>query len=436
MPASRKKQVFPPIDVDLQNTIEFLKKAQLELRERHQQMRALHEKTRVAWRRYRNLFEAAPIGYVITDARGRIMECNRMAAEMLGDPGLMQGQPFWNFVALPERFEFRERFDGCRHGRQPRFETRLLRSLKDSFPVQLALARSRDADSEMTDIRITLVDLSELKAVQAALERAKAHVEEQVEKRTRELQRSNEALAAEVARRTHVERQLLEITERERRRFGQDLHDETCQALTGLALEFAAFAGRLEKEGVQTPPNFRHLAHSLSALVENSRAIARGLHPVCLSGGLLAALEELTKDASRKVPCTFKGSLPGLKLPPEVELSLYRIAQEALNNTAKHANASTAAVRLWRNARSLHLTIEDDGEGLPEDTKRRRKGMGLDILNYRARSIGAEVMVANRPKGGVKVSCDLAFSTLPPHAVMEEGEKSRPGSGKANRRSK
>jgi PAS domain S-box-containing protein len=417
-PGSKKKSADNSLVTDLRRTIEFFQRAQKELRDRQLEMREMHQKMHNALVRYRNLFESAPVGYVIVNAASRILECNRVAAAMLGRPSVLQGQHFLNFVPTPHRRRFQEYLAACWVGKMSgSFEIDLFRGFPDTFPAQIALAKADSVGTALRDIRITIVDLTELKMAQAALEKAKSHVERQVEKRTRELRRSNERLAEEVALRTRVERQLLEITERERRRFGQDLHDETCQSLTGLALEFSALSGRMKKDGVKMAPRFQHLAESLNTLVENSRAIARGLHPVCLGGGLLAALEELTNDVSRKVPCIFDGSLPGVTLPSEVELALYRIVQEALNNAVKHAHATRARVRLRRNLRSLSLVIEDDGVGLPEKAMEGTKGMGLNILQYRARSIGAELRVENLPRKGVKVACELPFSVLPGGAV-------------------
>jgi hypothetical protein len=283
------------------------------------------------------------------------------------------------------------------------------------FPAQLRLLRSKLPDEEgALELKIVIVDLTELKETQHALEMAKQTLELRVEARTQELSRLNTDLAAEVDRRMQLEGQLLEISERERRRFGQDLHDETCQALSGFAMELKTLSKRVENGDPGVVPPLHQLALSLNDLVDKTRRIARGLHPVALAGGLSEALNELAANTSPKLHSVFRGDGRALPLTPEVELALYRIAQEAMTNVLKHANATQAVIRLDRHRTRVVLSVEDNGDGLPPEmpVAQNGGGMGLDILGYRARSIGAQLAVENLPRGGVRVACHLPMSAM------------------------
>lgn len=242
-----------------------------------------------------------------------------------------------------------------------------------------------------------------------ALRRAQEELERRVAERTAELRQANADLSAEIEQRARLESQLLAVSEHEKRRFGQALHDETCQSLAGLAMHAAVLARRLKKDGEETAPELKMLAAKLNELVEGTRRIAHGLHPVGLGGGLAPALEELVEMAGAKVRCTLQAAEGGA-LPAVVELALYRIAQEALDNALEHSKATRVCVRL-RRGRQVVLTIEDNGVGLTPrqlQAPAGRAGMGLDIMGYRAHTIGAQLAVENLPAGGLRVSCLLA----------------------------
>jgi PAS domain S-box-containing protein len=395
----------------VEKAIDYLRKAQGQLRERHGKMVLAQEELKKACHRYRDLFDAAPVGYVTANLAGRIIESNRIAEAMLGHEQVLRGHAFEHFIALDDRPTFSKHFRRCRRGLSMRpFEVTLRRQSGETFPAQIRLLRSKAFADAGDELRIIIFDLAELKAVQTELETSKRLLEQRVEKRTRELTRSNAELENEIARRQRLEGELLEISERERRRFGQDLHDETCQALTGHAMELATLSQRLKN--TESAPDLQRLAVKLNQLVENTRQIAHGLHPVCLSGGLRAALEDLATQYSPKVSCDVHVANLAITLSSEMELSLYRIAQEALTNTVKHARASHAVVRLHRNGTRIVLTIEDNGIGLPKPMPAKPGGMGLDILGYRARSIGAHLTIESLTKGGVRVTCHLPISAI------------------------
>lgn len=219
--------------------------------------------------------------------------------------------------------------------------------------------------------------------------------------------------AYDAAHRARLEREVLDISEREQRRIGQDLHDGLCQHLTGISL-----LGRKLQQGLalRSDPGAGE-AGRLTELVqdgiEQTRRVTRGLHPVRDEPtGLMLALRELCANVTALggPACRFECPDPVPVPDRTVATHLYRIAQEAVQNALRHAGAGAIAVRLVSDADLIALSVADDGVGLP--AHRPRRGMGLEIMDYRARSIGARLEVGRGEGGGTTVSCRMPRDAL------------------------
>lgn len=214
-------------------------------------------------------------------------------------------------------------------------------------------------------------------------------------------------LKDEMELRRGLETQLLSAVEDERRRIGQDLHDDLCQRLGAAAL----LAGSLEKEINFSNPQQREKAAKIPKLIveaiESCRDIARGLHPVTLqSEGLPAALQEL----AARVPAGVEFLWPHTKridFEPAVALHIYRIAEEAVGNAVRHAKAKSITIELAIADKRAILAISDDGRGFNKRLKTR--GMGMRNMQYRANTIGARLTIEAREGGGSCVRCTLPF---------------------------
>jgi PAS domain S-box-containing protein len=398
--------------------------AQEQLRKEHAELRSAQVQLNISRRRYADLFEFAPVGYVTLDREGFIREINSVAASLLSaSVSAIRGSSFAAYVTPEEIAGFREYLRSCWTAvDRVDMEIALRRRNGSFFPAQLTTTPAHEDGHGHVELRMTIVDLTELKRTQHAIERAKEDLERRVAERTAELSRANQELSEEVARRSRLEVELLGISEREKRRFGQDLHDETCQSLAGLSL----LGGVIAKELRDSPPSIREkverLSDELRALVEQTRSIARGLHPVTLTGGLALALRELADHVQKRVPCTLQ-IVEEISLSQEQELELYRIAQEASHNAVRHANASRIQITLRRMNSQLQLLIEDDGIGLPTVRESAPStGMGLDIMGYRAHAIGAVLVVERKAEGGVAVICSLPLKVKQKRGRRESGD--------------
>lgn len=205
-----------------------------------------------------------------------------------------------------------------------------------------------------------------------------------------------------------LERDILRISEMERQRIGQDLHDGLCQHLAGIECMSQALEEKLARKSKADAARAGEIARLVRQAISQTRSVARGLSPVVVdAAGLMSALQELaTATESRfQTACAFCCETPVQLDDNAMAVHLYRIAQEAVGNAIKHAQAKRIEVRLATDAGKIVLEVRDDGLGIPADP--RRTGMGLRTMNYRAGMIGATLAVRKLPAGGTSVVCSL-----------------------------
>jgi signal transduction histidine kinase len=202
-----------------------------------------------------------------------------------------------------------------------------------------------------------------------------------------------------------LEKQILRITEQERTRISQDLHDSVCQELTATALLLKSRARAIEGQSRVAADSLVEAADTVNANAEMARELARGLHPIeVAASGLPSALRELCSRISGDVSCRCDCSR-SLRIDQNVAVNLYRIAQEALTNSIKHAKASQLRISLKRTNNEIVLTVKDDGQG----KRRRRRGLGTLMMEYRANAIGGTLRVESTERRGTSVTCRVPY---------------------------
>lgn len=220
-------------------------------------------------------------------------------------------------------------------------------------------------------------------------------LEDAVTRRTADLQR-------EIAERSRVESMLLDVSEREQRRVGHDLHDTLCQHLTATAIAAQVLSGRLQAaDRREYQASVEKLVGMLEAGIDQSRSLARGLAPVELDAeGLMTALADLARTTSDEygVSCIFQLPQQVLLNESRVTIHLFRIAQEAVRNAVRHGQAKTILIRLTQETTGVRMLVSDNGRGF--DTSRPPgDGMGLSIMRYRAGMIPARIDISSSSKG-------------------------------------
>jgi signal transduction histidine kinase len=214
----------------------------------------------------------------------------------------------------------------------------------------------------------------------------------------------------ELLRKTQtLEAEIVGICEREQQRIGHDLHDDLCQYLASARFLAAGLEEKIEKSVPELTPRVAELAAMIEVSVLNARQLARGLSPVdCDEGGIESALETLAKTTARRtgIFCSFIGQPSEVLIDNETAVEVFRIAQEAVNNAAKHARAKSIVIAIESSGDDITLRVSDNGVGL-NLTGKQAGGMGMNIMRYRARRIGASLEFLENAPSGVIVGCCL-----------------------------
>jgi DNA-binding NarL/FixJ family response regulator/two-component sensor histidine kinase len=217
-----------------------------------------------------------------------------------------------------------------------------------------------------------------------------------------------EAIVRDVERQRSLEREVLKIADYERDRLGRELHDRLCPSLAGIAALSSALSRTLAASAQWGPAAAAdEIVRLLNETIGETRDLAHGLSSDGRYGSSLAEeLERLARDVRRRygVPCSFKWDCRCSPLHHDAETHLLRVAQEAISNAVAHGRADQIDIRVERFDQSGLLSIRDNGVGLSEDN-RKRDGMGLHTMDYRARAIGGSLKIARSPGGGTMVAC-------------------------------
>lgn len=356
-----------------------------------EQERKIHELERMvqlveeARCHYVDQYDFAVFGCITLDEKGCILELNITAADLLGcgRAGLM-GLPLFSFIAKSHLTAFFNHLRQCRHS-QEKIVTEVVigKRGKPQTIVELCSVPVLDAQSERTVYRTALLDITERRLAD------------------QKLRQSEEDLK-------RLQREVLEISEREQARIGRDLHDGACQDLSCIALLAEVAARELAREKSGTVDKVRDISELARQTLNDVRSLATGLVPVKIEQyGLEGALQELaiTTSALNNIRCSFIMRKPVTISDQNAAANLYRIAQEAVSNAVRHGRAANILIELAEPDGTVSLIIQDDGTGLPRRSK--KSGLGLHTMQYRAKILGGSFKVGPTAMRGTVVTCSF-----------------------------
>ena len=224
-------------------------------------------------------------------------------------------------------------------------------------------------------------------------------LDRRVDQRTAQLQH-------EMAERQRLDREIVQVADRERRRLGQDLHDRLGQHLIGTGLTAQALKQKLAKKCLPQTADAEHLVRCLEEAIDLTRKLARGFYsPELDADGLSDALRRLADDVSERsqINCAFHADHSVRIEDSGIANQFYRIAQEAVTNSIKHASAKNIDISLTAQGCDVCLTIVDDGVGFSETAQ--SNGIGLRLMRHGAALSGASFDIGRNGKAGTVVRC-------------------------------
>ncbi len=342
--------------------------AAMEKLQEHRRRKRAEEQLRESEERYRHLVELSPVG-IFVHRNSEILFANRAAANVVGlEPEELVGRDFFDFL-------------------EPAYQALImgrLRRLGDASQQPLVETSCRRSDGTMVRVEATAVHIP-YRGEQAVL-----------------------SIIRDISEKKRLEREILEISGREQRRIGQDLHDTLGQNLAGAAFLGKALQQKLTRLDASLADDASKVVSLITQSVSQARALSRGLCPVdIVANGLELAFNELASNTREffGVPCTFETRGDCLIVDETTATHLYHIGLEAVNNAARHSGASRISISLVCETGGHIVIVQDNGVGFGGQP--RGKGMGLRIMEYRAKVIGASLDVVSRPGEGTIVSCSL-----------------------------
>lgn len=226
-----------------------------------------------------------------------------------------------------------------------------------------------------------------------------------------------------------LSKRFLDAQEAERAHFSRELHDEVGQALNAISINLGTLA-RLTEDNAAAQARINDTLGLIAVTAENVHRFARELRPAMLDElGLEAALRACVRGFAERTGITveFHGKLPGKLLAADQRTVIYRVAQESLNNVAKHASATHVDVILWREGGLAILEIRDNGRGFSQPPRRvepDRQRLGLLGMEERVRLVNGRFNIESRPSAGTIVRVEIPLDATSPHTTEAGGRAS------------
>ncbi|MFH0726939.1 MAG: PAS domain S-box protein [Pseudomonadota bacterium] len=331
--------------------------------------------------RFRSVMEAAPDPIVTYDMQGRVTYLNAAFTRIFGwTPEECLGRKMDHFVAEENWEETFKMIQSIIAGETlTGTPTRRYNKAGSLVHVSISGATYRDRRGKLVGSVIVLRDITQSKRLQ---------------------------------------KEVMDIADRERQRIGQDLHDDLCPHLIGIEGLSSVLKSNLEEIASCHAPLARKVLDLIGQAIDKTRSLTRGLCPVhMVSHGLETALQDLADHTASVsgIACRFVGDGAVALKDNTVATHLFYIAKEAVNNAVRHAGGRTIVIELFNEGGKPHLRVRDDGKGIPVNIP--KAGIGLQIMQYRARMIGADFDIKSNDRSGTMVQAVLK-KKLPPGSLF------------------
>ncbi len=398
----------------------------LDITERKQVEKALSDSEQ----RFRAIVNQATAGIIRSDEEGKSIFVNQAFCKMLGyKESELLGKTIWAYTHPDDLDKNRILFDRLLDKGIPfQLEKRFIRWDGSILWVNVSAAPILDPVGRTQSVVSVVIDITERKRAEADLQQLNLQLESRVVERTAELQTANKALEENRARLQVLSQRLVEVQEQERHALARELHDRVGQSLTALNLNLTIISDQLSHQVTSSVGN--RLTDSIklvTEMIDIVRDVMSDLRPVVLDEyGLVAALQSYIGKfhARYGIQVDFNQSQRSLpRLGTAVEMTILRIAQEALLNIARHAQADHVQISVQCEQNTVLLTVQDNGIGIDTIGKDNRDGHGLMIMRERAEAVGGSLRISSPLGKGTLIEAILPFyNSNKPNAGIEERE--------------
>ncbi len=322
-------------------------------------------------------------------------------------------------VAILERLKRGERID--------HFDTVRMRKDGTTLDISLTISPVRDSAGRIVGASKIARDVTQRKRVERALHESEQRfrlladaLDTQVQFRTQELQRRNAEILQQSEQLRDLSVRLLQAQDHERRHIARELHDSAGQTLAALGMTFARLAEDAKHNPTQLAAGFEDAQALVQDLTQEIRTASYLLHPPLLDeSGLSSALDWYVQGLAERsgLEIDLEIGEEVERLPPEMELVIFRLVQECLTNIHRHSGSETAMIRISREADRVHVLIRDDGKGMSQDRlaeiQSKGSGVGIRGMRERVRQFQGELTVESNALGTTISAIFLAKRLTP-----------------------
>ena len=361
---------------------------ELQIAEQKTKLQEAYSRIQQTEEQYRRIVENAGEGILITNPDGLIGFVNSRGAEQLGyTVSEMLGKPVLQFIDRNYKRKLLTELEKRKKGSIGSFEIKCQRKDGSTLWVRVNGTPIYDAKGQFSGSLGLLTDITEEKQLRDQLQ--------------------------------HSNKRNTDVQEEERKRIAYELHDDTAQYLSILNLQLDSLLQSGKVDDSEAIKKLEYLKNDAERAFNDVRRFSHELRPVVLEHqGLQAALKQIAEDINKVQQISVKVEVEGIEpdLTEEAKLGLFRIVQEALNNTRKHAKASKAIVELHYRSDRVKMAVIDDGVGfdiLEALNRTKEKGsLGLSSMQERAKLIGANLKIESQPGRGTTIKAELPLSAM------------------------
>jgi PAS domain S-box-containing protein len=424
---SEKVKALSPEDI--RQTFHELQVHQIELEMQNEELRRTHVELDATRAKYFDLYDQAPVGYVIVNEKGLILEANLTAATFLNLARVtMVRQPFTRYIFKDDQDVYYLHRKRLLETDTPQAcEFRMLRTGADPFWVRLEATTAKDADGKSV-YRFVISEVTDRKRAEDSLRGLMETQENRIAERTQELESANASLKQNETQLRNLAVELMQAEDRERKRLAVILHDHLQQFLVAAKFKVAAIQRHtLDANHART---FRDVLDLLGEAIDASRSLTTDLYPpVFQDGSLLTGLcwlgHRMKENYELTVDVTGQDVLG---IPEPLDILLFQAVRELLLNVVKHAGVNHVSVDVSQaDAASLRVVVTDRGVGFAENSS---ENFGLFHLRKRLSSLGGSLDVVSVPGQGTQVSVTVPFesSTKKSPVSVKPGKSLKPAS--------